>query len=86
MIELGHKGYQEMAKMKWCLRTKVLWPGIDKEAEVFCRTCHGIMLSCGGPNPPEPLYKTELPQGPWQSIAIDFMGPLIYRLQTMFLQ
>ena len=27
---------------------------------------------------------TELPQGPWQSIAIDFMCPLIYRLQTMF--
>ena len=29
-----------------------------------------------GPNHPEPLHMTELPQGPWQSIAIDFMGPL----------
>ena len=28
----------------------------------------------GGPNHPEPLHMTELPQGPWQSI--DFMGPL----------
>jgi len=34
------------------------------------------MSSCGGPNPPEPLYMTELPQGPWQSIANDFMAPL----------
>ena len=30
----------------------------------------------GGPSHPEPLHMTELPQGPWQSIAIDFMGPL----------
>ena len=34
------------------------------------------MSSCGGPNPPEPLYMTDLPQGPCQSIEIDFMGPL----------
>ena len=32
------------------------------------------MSSCGGSN--YPLHMTELPQGPWQSIEIDFMGPL----------
>ena len=36
------------------------------------------MSSCGGPNPPEPLFMTDFPQGPCQSIAIDFMGPLSY--------
>ena len=30
----------------------------------------------GGLSHPEPLHITELFQGPWQSIAIDFMGPL----------
>ena len=40
VIELGHEGHQGMTKMKQRLRTKVWWPGIDKEAEAFCRTCH----------------------------------------------
>ena len=30
----------------------------------------------GGTIHPEPPHITELPQGPWQGIAIDFMGPL----------
>ena len=38
VIELGHEGHQGMEKMKQCLRAKVWWPGIDKEAEGFCRT------------------------------------------------
>ena len=61
--------------MKQRLRTKVWWPSIDKEAEEFCKACHACQI-VGGPNHPEPLHKTELPPGPWQSIAIDFMGPL----------
>ena len=75
MIELGHEGHQGMAKMKQRFRTKFWWPGIDKKAEAFCRTCHGCQV-VGGTNHPEPPHITELPQGPWQSIAIDFMGPL----------
>ena len=33
VIELGHKGHQGIFKMKQRLRTKVWWPGIDKEAD-----------------------------------------------------
>jgi len=75
VIELGHEGHQGMVKMKQRLRTKVWWPGIDKEAEKFCKTCHGCQV-VSRPNNPEPLQMTELPKGPWQDIAIDFMGPL----------
>ena len=75
VIELGHEGHQGMAKMKQRLRTKVWWPGIDREAETFCKTCHGCQV-VSGPSNPEPLHMTELPLGPWQDIAIDFMGPL----------
>lgn len=66
-----------MMKTKQRLRTKVWWPGIDKEAETVCKTCHGCQV-VGGLNHPdhEPLHMTELPQGSWQDIAIDFMGPL----------
>lgn len=75
VIELGHEGHQGLVKMKQRLRTKVWWPGIDKDAENFCKTCHGCQV-VGGLCNPEPLHMTELPQGPWQDIAIDFMGPL----------
>ena len=61
--------------MKQSLRIKVWWPGYDKEAEAFCRTCHGCQ-GVSGPSNPEPLHLTELPQSPWQDISIDFMGPL----------
>ena len=73
--ELGHEGHKGLVKMKQRLRTKVWWPGIDKDAEKFCKTCHGCQV-VGGLCNPEPLHMTELPQGPWQDIAIDFVGPL----------
>ena len=73
-IELSHEGHQGMVKMKR-LRTKVWWPGIDKDVTNFCKTCHGCHV-VGGLCNPEPLHMTELPQGPWQDIAVDFMGPL----------
>ena len=75
VIEVGHEGHQGILKMKQRLRTKVWWPGIHKEAETFCKSCHGCQV-VSRPNGPESLYMTELAQGPWQDIAIDFMGPL----------
>ena len=75
VIELGHEGHQGRVEMKQRLRTKVWWLGMDKDAENFCKTCHGCQV-VGGLCNPEPLRMTELPQGSWQDIAIDYMGPL----------
>ena len=61
--------------MKQRLRTKVWWPGIDKEAEGVCKTCHGCQL-VSQPLKPEPMVRTELPSAPWQHIAADLFGPL----------
>ena len=44
VIKLGHEGHQGILKMKQRLRTKVWWPGMDKEAEKFCKTCHGCQV------------------------------------------
>ena len=41
VIEVGHEGHQGILKMKQRPRTKVWWPGINKEAETFCKSCHG---------------------------------------------
>ena len=61
--------------MEQRLRSKVWWPGIDREAEKFCKTCHGCQL-VSSPANPEPIKSTPLPSGPWQHLAIDLFGSL----------
>ena len=63
---------------KRSLRSEVWWHGIDKAAEKFCRSCYGCQL-VAGPNPPEPLMSTTLPEGPWQDLAVDLLGTLSSR-------
>jgi len=57
------------------LRIKVWWPGMDKEAERFCRTCHGCQVNSEFSRP-EPITRTLPPSGPWQDSAIDILRPL----------
>ena len=61
--------------MKKILRSKVWWPGIDKQVEQYCKTCYGCQL-VSQPTKPEPMSRTELPAGPWQHLAADLLGPL----------
>ena len=75
ILDLAHEGHQGIVKTKQRLRTKVWWPGIDRQAEQRCRTCHGCQL-VGKPLPPEPLKRTDLPAQPWQDLAADLLGPL----------
>ena len=74
-LGLAHEGHLGIVGTKQKLRTKVWWPGMDKAAERYCRTCHGCQL-VARPDPPEPLKPTPLPQGPWEDLAVDIMGPL----------
>ena len=44
VLDLAHEGHQGIVKTKQRLRTKVWWPGIDRETEHAYRTCHGCQL------------------------------------------
>lgn len=75
MLDIAHEGHPGIVSMKQNLRTRVWWPGIDKDAEQFCKTCYGCQL-VGRPTPPEPMTRTELPSAPWDYLAADLLGPL----------
>lgn len=75
MLELAHEGHPGMSKMKRRLRSKVWWPKMDQQVETFVKKCHDCVL-VEAASPPEPMKRTTLPNGPWQTIAIDFCGPL----------
>ena len=68
------ESYPGSVAMKQRLRTKVGWPGIDKEAGVS-KTCRGCQL-VSQPRKPEPMVRTELPSAPWQHLVTDLLGPL----------
>ena len=43
-ISLAHEGHLGIVGQKRNLRSKVWWPGINKAAEKFCKSCYGCQL------------------------------------------
>ena len=74
-LALAHEGHLGVVGTKQNLRTKVWWPGMDKAVERHCQACQECQL-VARPDPPEPIRSTSLPDGPWQDLAVDLMGPL----------
>ena len=75
VLRLAHEGHQGIVKMKERLRSKVWWPGVDKDAEGKCRGCYGCQLVTKETIIP-PVKTTPLPDRPWQDLALDLLGPL----------
>ena len=75
VMKLGHEGHQGVVKTKARLRTKVWWPGMDKDVEKHVKSCHSCQL-VGAAQVPEPTVRTTFPNAPWEDLAIDLMGPL----------
>ena len=72
ILKLGHEGHPGIVWMKQRLRSKLWWPGLDKDIEKHCKSCYGCQL-LAKPMNPEPLHRTVLPSQPWQDLAIDFL-------------
>ena len=75
IFELAHGGHPGVVRTKQRIRTKVWWPGIDRDVERKIRQCHGCQL-VSEPSNPEPMKRHELPVFPWQRITTDLLGPM----------
>lgn len=61
--------------MKAILRSVVWWPKLDTDVEKYVKSCRGCVL-VAAPDVPEPMLRKMLPSGPWEGIAVDYLGPL----------
>ena len=75
VLRLAHEGHQGIVKMKERLRSKVWWPGVDNDAERKCRECYGCKLVTKETITAR-VKTTQLPERPWQDLALDLLGPL----------
>jgi len=75
LVHAAHEGHQGIVKTKARLRSKLWWPEMDKMTETVCRSCFECQLVSQPPQP-EPMCRTPLPDGPWQHLAADILGPL----------
>ena len=59
------------------LRAYVWWKDIVTDVKAFCETCHTCKISKPSNQKPYGLLNPlEVPSHPWESIGIDFVGPL----------
>lgn len=74
-IRLAHVGHQGIVKTKSLLREKVWFPKIDSLVEEEIRACIPCQAT-GRQKPPQPLQMRELPSENFDTVYIDFLGPL----------
>ena len=74
ILQIAHEGHQGMTKTKALIRSKVWWPGIDRDIEHEIRTCLPC-ISVSPASPPEPLLPSPM-SNPWQKVHIDMYGPM----------
>lgn len=71
VMSIAHRSHPGMSTTKHLLRQDTWWLGMDRDIERYIENC----LTCvqlAKQSRPEPLVMTTLPDGPWQSLGIDF--------------
>jgi len=59
------------------LRDNVWWKGLNSDVDAFCDSCSVCKTSKPTNHPPYGLLNTlEVPTRPWETIGVDFVGPL----------
>uniref|UniRef100_A0A096M5I9 Gypsy retrotransposon integrase-like protein 1 n=1 Tax=Poecilia formosa TaxID=48698 RepID=A0A096M5I9_POEFO len=76
VIHLAHETHQGVVRTKQRLRDLYWWPQMDKMVQSVissCTTCQ--MNDKSAQTAPAPLQPIELPNRPWEKVALDIVGP-----------
>ena len=75
-LQLAHSGHQGVQKTLGRLKTKVWWPQMRASVESYVAMCVPCAACSKDATQAAPLKPTELPEGPWLELGIDFLGPI----------
>nr|XP_047146202.1 uncharacterized protein K02A2.6-like [Hydra vulgaris] len=75
VIQLAHNSHMGLEKTKSLLREKVYFPGLDTKVEEYIKRC-AICQALGKQNAPAELLITPTPEKDWDTVNIDYLGPL----------
>lgn len=82
LLDAAHEGHPGVVLMKRRIRQKLWWPNLDSDVEAKVKACFDCQI-VSQPNPPEPMSRHPLPDGPWIEVAIDIMGPLPWNISLL---
>ena len=74
LVDIGHPGQHRMLEL---LKRTYWWPRLKKDIKKYVQGCFKCQQNkVQHQRKAEELYPLEIPQGPWQEISIDIIGPL----------
>lgn len=77
LLAAAHEGHQGMVRTKQRIRQHFWWPGMDTAVEELVKSCEACASSDKTAVPRKaPLQPVRLPDGPWEKVGIDFIGPM----------
>ncbi|XP_058456736.1 uncharacterized protein K02A2.6-like [Malaya genurostris] len=72
-LSIAHRGHPGVVSMRRNLREKLWWPYMDRDIGDRIQECAGC-AAVSSQGPAEPMIRKEMPDHPWQEIAIDFFS------------
>ena len=76
VLEELHAGHTGIVRMKCLARSRVWWPGVEKQIKEMAQKCDYYQCLRNKPAPAT-VYSWTWPICPWQRLHMDFAGPFL---------